>query len=128
MRRIRRVVRSASCRSASSLVWSLAHSSVRSSISPLAQLSCRAFLFDMDGVLVDSRSVVERTWRNWALRHGLDAEFMIHAAQGRRTSDTLRDVTPHLATQEEVDWLDGQELVDFEGVVAVPGAAEFIAQ
>lgn len=33
---------------------------------PDVELRCKAFLFDLDGVVVDSRSVVERTWRRWA--------------------------------------------------------------
>jgi mannitol-1-/sugar-/sorbitol-6-phosphatase len=91
------------------------------------QLSCDALLFDMDGVLVDSRSVVERTWRRWAARHGLDAEQILRAAHGRRTSDTLKDVAPHLAVAEEVAWLDAAELADYDGLVAVPGAVRLLA-
>ena len=91
------------------------------------QLSCDALLFDMDGVLVDSRSVVERTWRLWAARHGLDAEQILRSAHGRRTSDTLKDVAPHLAVPEEVAWLDAVELADYEGLVAVPGAVRLLA-
>ncbi len=78
----------------------------------------------MDGVLVDSRSVVERTWRRWAGRHGLDAEGLIRAAHGRRTMETLREMAPALAFADEVAWLDAAELEDFAGIVAVPGAVD----
>ena len=81
----------------------------------------------MDGVLVDSRAVVERTWHRWADRHGLDAALLIDAAHGRRTGDTLREVMPELATPSEIAWLDDQELVDFDWITAVPGAPEFLA-
>lgn len=91
------------------------------------QLRCSAFLFDLDGVLVDSRAVVERTWRRWALRHQLDAEELLRVAHGRRALDTLQAVVPHLATDQEVAWLDDTELADVEGLRAVPGAAEFLA-
>ncbi len=85
-----------------------------------------ALLFDLDGVLVDSRAVVERTWRRWAARHGLDAGPLLAVAHGRRVSDTLKAVLPHLDPAPEVAWLDAAELEDLEGVVAVPGAAALL--
>jgi sugar-phosphatase len=65
------------------------------------QVSCSAFLFDLDGVLVDSRAVVERTCRRWALRHHLDPEKVLRIAHGRRTRDTVQAAAPHLETDRE---------------------------
>src|SRR6266850_7389359 len=59
----------------------------RTSLEALAlELRCKALLFDLDGVLVDSQAVVERTWRRWAERHRVDADAILRAAHGRRTS------------------------------------------
>jgi sugar-phosphatase len=80
----------------------------------------------MDGVLVDSRVVVERTWHRWAARHGIDPAPLIAVAHGRRTRDTLRLVAPHLALDEEVAWLDAAEAEDFEGIVAIAGAEKLL--
>lgn len=91
------------------------------------QLRAAAFLFDLDGVLVDSRAVVERTWRRWAQRHQLDPEGLLRIAHGRRARDTLQAVVPHLATDREVEWLDTTEFADVDGLHAVPGAGEFVA-
>lgn len=88
---------------------------------------CRALLFDLDGVLVDSRRVVERTWERWAERHQLDPWPIIRIAHGRRARDTLRDIHPHLAVDAEIDWLDDCELNDVEGLRAIPGAKELLA-
>jgi sugar-phosphatase len=91
------------------------------------ELRAAAFLFDLDGVLVDSRAVVERTWRRWAQRHQLDVEPILRIAHGRRARDTLQAVVPHLATDREVAWLDETELADVEGLHPVPGALQFLA-
>jgi sugar-phosphatase len=92
----------------------------------MQRLPCEALLFDLDGVLVDSRAVVERTWRRWATRHGIDAERLLQVAHGRRTRETLEEVAPHLATAEELGWLEAAELADEEGLLAVPGAARLL--
>jgi len=90
------------------------------------EFRCKAFLFDLDGVLVDSRSVVERTWRRWAERHQLDPLPLLQVAHGRRARDTLRMVVPNLATDAEVEWLDATELADREALPGVPGAKELV--
>ena len=90
-------------------------------------LRAGAVLFDLDGVLVDSRAVVERTWRRWAERYALDPDSIIRIAHGRRTRDTLDVAAPDLATDAEVAWLDATELADVEGLRAVQGAREFLA-
>jgi sugar-phosphatase len=92
-----------------------------------ARMRCDGLLFDMDGVLVDSRAVVERTWRRWAARHAVDPEPILHIAHGRRTRESLRLVYPELAVDEEVAWLDAAELDDLGGVTALPGAAPLLA-
>jgi len=91
------------------------------------QLQCSAFLFDLDGVLVDSREVVERTCRRWAARHQLDPEKVLRIAHGRRTRDTVKAAAPHLDLAREVAWLDSAELADVEGLREVPGVRQFLA-
>jgi len=91
------------------------------------EIRCKACLFDLDGVLVDSRGVVERTWRRWGQRHQLDIEPMLRIAHGRRAMDTLRAIVPHLATELEVAWLDAAELEDVAGLAPILGARAFLA-
>ena len=81
----------------------------------------------MDGTLVDSRVVVERHWRLFAARHGLDPEPFIAAGHGRRTSDVLRELAPHLDAPAEAQIVDAGEEADLAGLVTVPGAAELLA-
>jgi mannitol-1-/sugar-/sorbitol-6-phosphatase len=85
-------------------------------------LECEAVLFDVDGVLVDSRAVVERSWALWAERHGVDPKGIVQRAHGRRTVETIRDLAPHLDADVEKAWLESAELQDTAGLVALPGA------
>jgi sugar-phosphatase len=88
--------------------------------------SCDAVLFDLDGVLVDSATVVERTWRRWAARHGLDPAHVIRKAHGRRTIETVRLLAPHLAADDEVAALAASESMETDGIYEVPGARELL--
>src|SRR5882672_12456984 len=91
------------------------------------ELRCKALLFDLDGVLVDSQAVVERTWRRWAQRHRLDPDTLIQMAHGRRTRDTVEAAAPHLAIDAEVAWVDATELADIDGLRVVPGANQILS-
>ena len=51
-------------------------------------LTCKALLFDLDGVLVDSAECVEGTWRRWAEANQLDPDNVINVAHGRRMGDS----------------------------------------
>lgn len=90
------------------------------------EIQCSALLFDLDGVLVDSRAVVERVCRLWAVRLGITAEDLLKVAHGRRTRDTVRIVAPHLDPEREAAWIDNEELLDTDGLVQVNGAERFV--
>ena len=87
----------------------------------------RAFLFDMDGTLLNSIAAAERVWSIWAERHGLDVAAFLATIHGVRAIDTikrqaLRGVDPEV----EAQWITEAELNDVEGVVAIPGAVAFL--
>jgi sugar-phosphatase len=65
-------------------------------------ISCSAVLFDLDGVLVDSTGYVERQWRDWAARRGLEAEPFLRVCHGRRAVETIRLAAPDLDAEAEV--------------------------
>ncbi|WP_456425427.1 HAD-IA family hydrolase [Rhodocaloribacter sp.] len=88
--------------------------------------TCDALLFDLDGVLVDSSACIERHWRRWAARHGLDAEALVTRLHGRRMVDLIRDFAPHLDAEAEAARLALEEGTDTEGVHAFEGAAEML--
>jgi mannitol-1-/sugar-/sorbitol-6-phosphatase len=89
-------------------------------------LRCRAVLFDLDGVLVDSRACLAAVWRAWARPLGLDPETFLAIAQGRQTSETVRLVAPHLDARAESARLDALEETETVGLAAFPGAADLL--
>jgi sugar-phosphatase len=95
-------------------------------MTPARSLRCRAILFDLDGVLVDSAERVEKTWREWATRHRLDPEHVIAMAHGRRTIETMRLVAPELSTDAEIAALESSEATNPEGVYEIAGARELL--
>ncbi|MFT0475364.1 HAD-IA family hydrolase [Pseudomonas antarctica] len=87
----------------------------------------RAFLFDMDGTLLNSIAAAERVWSLWAERHGLDVAVLLSTIHGTRAIDTItRQALPDVDPQVEAQWITDAELNDVEGVVAIPGAIEFL--
>lgn len=90
------------------------------------ELVCKAILFDMDGVLVDSTPAVARVWRKWAAEHGFDPEHVAHIAQGRPSITTIRELLPNADAEAENRIVERMEIEDLEGVAACPGAAELL--
>ncbi len=91
-------------------------------------VECQAILFDMDGTLVDSTPVVERQWKRFAERHGLDYAEIMRVSHGRRNQETIREIAPHLATPEIFAQFDADEIEDRGGVTAVAGSTELLGK
>jgi sugar-phosphatase len=94
---------------------------------PLA-LQCSAILFDLDGVLVDSRCCVERTWHRWAVQHRLDPDRVMEVAHGRRTVETIKVVAPHLDANAEARALEISEATTTDGVFEITGARALLSR
>ncbi|MGW6565059.1 HAD-IA family hydrolase [Streptomyces sp. NPDC054975] len=92
-------------------------------------LTTKALLLDMDGTLVNSDAVVERCWRRWAERHGLDPEQalkVVHGRQGYATMAVLLPDRPMEQNYADNRVMLAEETADLDGVVAVPGAPAFM--
>jgi sugar-phosphatase len=92
----------------------------------MTQIRCRAVLFDMDGVLVDSTPAVARVWSAWAQKHGLEPDDVVKRAHGRPSMATIRELLPNGNPEAENEEVERREMADVQGVVALPGAAALL--
>lgn len=95
--------------------------------SPCSSNTYQAFLFDMDGTLITSTAAAERVWTRWATRHGIDVVAFLPTMHGVRAADTIRKQNlPDIDLEAEIAWVERGEIEDVEGVVAIPGAIDFV--
>lgn len=85
-------------------------------------LECEAILFDLDGVLVESGAVIERMWRGWAVRRGLDPDEVMALTPGRRAPDVVRSAAPELDAAAEAEALEEHQVADPHLLREIAGA------
>ncbi|SQF97460.1 HAD family hydrolase [Paucimonas lemoignei] len=87
-----------------------------------------AFLFDMDGTLLNSIVAAERVWSHWAQKHGLDVMTFLPTIHGVRCIDTIRNLNlAGVDPEREAAAISQAEIDDVQGVFEVPGAARLLA-
>ncbi|OOH78966.1 glycerol-3-phosphatase [Pseudomonas fluorescens] len=86
-----------------------------------------AFLFDMDGTVLNSIAAAERIWAAWAVRHGVDVEAFLPTIHGVRAIDTITRLNlPGVDAEAQAAFITEAEIEDVEGIVEIPGAAAFL--
>jgi sugar-phosphatase len=93
----------------------------------MINLRCRAVLFDLDGVLIDSTPAVARVWHRWAIEHGFEPERVVKMAHGRPSRTTIRELLPNADIAVEDRELERREIEDLDGVVPIAGALQLLA-
>lgn len=87
-----------------------------------------AFLFDMDGTILNSIAAAERIWGAWAARHGLDAATFLPTIHGVKGVETISRLgLPGVDAKKEAQEILDAEMAELEGIVPIPGAIEFLA-
>ncbi|MDA8490338.1 sugar phosphatase [Kluyvera sp. Awk 3] len=92
-------------------------------------MQCKGFLFDLDGTLVDSLPVVERSWQFWAESYGVDPQAVLDFIHGKQAITTLRHFMPDKSEAEiqaEFLRLEQIEANDLDGIRALPGAVALL--
>lgn len=82
-----------------------------------------AFLFDMDGTVLNSIAAAERVWTAWANRQSLDVTAFLPTIHGKRAIETIAALKlPGVDPVVEANLLLKAEADDLEGIVPIPGA------
>jgi len=82
-----------------------------------------AVLFDLDGVLVESRDATERVWLDWAARNAIDEDDLRSAMHGVRSVEVVRSLRPELDSIAEAEGIERRQAEDVDGLRAIAGAA-----
>ena len=84
-------------------------------------MQCKGFLFDLDGTLVDSLPVVERSWCKWGDRFAIDHDEILSFIHGKQAITSIRHFMPGRSEEDiqaEFRYLEQIEATDIEGIVA----------
>jgi beta-phosphoglucomutase family hydrolase len=94
-----------------------------------------SFLFDLDGVVVDSNGLHVDSWREVARRHGFDCPDPDHIGKcGLRTGAVIRDLLRWPVSEEESARIGFEkeeiyrEWIRQGGIRPIPGVLDFLAE
>lgn len=100
-----------------------------------APTSIPSFLFDLDGVVVDSNGLHVESWKEVARRHGFDCPDPDHIGKcGLRTGAVIRELlrwpvsveeAAHIGFEKEAIYRDW---IRQDGIRPIPGVLEFLDQ
>ena len=94
---------------------------------PTLQKTYAAFLFDMDGTIINSIASAERCWSAWAVKHGLDVATFLPTIHGVRGTETITRLgLPGVDPVKECQDILDAEMLDLDGIVPIPGAIAFL--
>ena len=94
----------------------------------------KAFLFDLDGTLIDSMPLHHDAWVTWHARRGLpmDTARFFESTAGRSNPEILFDMFPALSAAEHLEMADDKEAIYREfaarSLGLIPGAQAFAQQ
>ena len=83
-----------------------------------------AIIFDLDGVIVDTRTVVEKVWFEWAVVNEINWEDVKNNIHGKRTVEIIRQFAPELNEESVVKIIEDKQAEDIDNIFVVEGALE----
>jgi mannitol-1-/sugar-/sorbitol-6-phosphatase len=90
------------------------------------QIKIKAILFDMDGTLVNSHSIVINAWQQFANMYNLDLNKILAVSHGMPSIDTIKLFANNdMDIKKEVKLIDDFNLIS-SGEIPISGAIEFL--
>lgn len=89
-------------------------------------LHTEGIIFDLDGVIADSRRMLREAWQKWCSLYGISIDDVRKVAHGRRAVDTIKILTPHLNPVDELKKLEAFETEFIEMIIPINGVLNFI--
>jgi len=86
----------------------------------------KAFIFDLDGTLVDSAAIVELVMRRWCRENEIEYALLEDSSRSSRTEDTVRSVAPHLDCKCEAEKIEAIEREELKNLKEIRGASAFL--
>lgn len=93
----------------------------------MADFHARAVVFDKDGVLVDTMTMIRAAWTEWAAARGLDAGDVL-ASIHMTGVELVNRFAPSCDPVVELNWVAARQSGLGRSIVAFPGASELIAE
>jgi sugar-phosphatase len=94
----------------------------------LPLIQTEAIIFDLDGVLANSIAILEESWAIWCAEKGLDFDYVMKVAHGRRKPEILATVVPDLDPLPEIVRIKKLEDDRIALVKGIPGATSLVAR
>ena len=85
-----------------------------------------AIIFDMDGVIIDSSTVVEKVWSEWAMENKIPWENVKNYIHGKRTVETIRQFAPELDEEAVVKTIEDKQAEDINNICIGKGVIDFL--
>jgi sugar-phosphatase len=84
-------------------------------------------LLDLDGTLIDSIPVVERSWLRWCREYDVDPE-RLRGLHGVTAVNVIAQLLPEEQRAEAFARIERIEVDDVDGIVVLPGALDLLAR
>jgi sugar-phosphatase len=85
----------------------------------------QAIVFDKDGVLLDTMTMIRAAWADWAVVHALDPQEVL-ASIHMTSYELIQRFAPSADMAEEIDWIASRQSNPERSIAAFDGAAELL--
>lgn len=87
-----------------------------------------AFVFDLDGTLIDSNALYEQVWKRWSKRVGVNSKQVLLMSHGRRHQEVIESILPDTWSITDALKIYYEEEDKESNALEIRGAKDFLSQ